>query len=67
MAQKYPHPPAPVHIAGTQRGEELVQKGHEPGRAESGRRSYRTARDSTSIDSSSREPIDPRMPCIPPQ
>ena len=60
-------PPEPTHVAGTNKGEELVrQKGHEPGRAERGSRFYRTARDSTGLNAKAREPIDPRMPSIPP-
>jgi hypothetical protein len=51
------------HTEGTSRGEEVVQqKGPEPGR-ESG---TRTARDATSINPKSRDPIDPRMPHMPP-
>ena len=51
------------HMEGTSRGEEVVQrKGPEPGR-ETG---TRTARDSTSISPESKEPIDPRMPHMPP-
>jgi hypothetical protein len=51
------------HTAGTSRGEEVVtQKGPEPGR-ETG---TRTARDSTSINPKARDPIDPRMPHMPP-
>jgi hypothetical protein len=51
------------HTDGTSRGEEVVQrKGPEPGR-ETG---TRTARDSTSINPRLRDPIDPRMPHMPP-
>jgi hypothetical protein len=51
------------HSEGTSRGEEVIfHKGPEPGR-ESG---TRTARDSTSINPRAREPIDPRMPHMPP-
>lgn len=51
------------HSEGTARGEEVVQrKGPEPGR-ETG---IRTARDSTSINPKAAEPIDPRMPHMPP-
>jgi hypothetical protein len=61
------HPPVPVHIPGTNKGEELViRKGHEPGRAERGKRGYRTSRDATSINAQDRAPIDPRMPHLPP-
>lgn len=60
-------PPNPIHVPGVHRGEELVLKrGREPGRAERGKRGYRSARDSTSINSESRGPIDPRMPEMPP-
>lgn len=52
------------HTEGTTRGEEVVlKKGREPGR-EGGK--TRTARDSTSINSKARDPIDPRMPHMPP-
>ncbi len=51
------------HSEGTSRGEEVVQrKGPEPGR-ETG---TRTARDSTSINPQAEDPIDPRMPHMPP-
>ncbi|MDQ2774285.1 MAG: hypothetical protein M3Y57_05060 [Acidobacteriota bacterium] len=51
------------HTEGTTRGEEVLrQKGPEPGR-ETG---TRTARDSTSINPKARDPIDPRMPHMPP-
>lgn len=60
-------PPRPTHVPGTNKGEELVRKhGHEPGRAERGARGYRNARDSTSVNAEAREPIDPRMPEMPP-
>ena len=58
-------PPKPVHIAGTNKGEELVrQHGREPGRHDRG--PYRTARDSTGLNADARDPIDPRMPHLPP-
>ncbi|MBV8809109.1 MAG: hypothetical protein JO033_10580 [Acidobacteriaceae bacterium] len=51
------------HTKGTHRGEEVIHsKGPEPGR-ETG---TRTARDSTSINPKARDPIDPRMPHMPP-
>jgi hypothetical protein len=51
------------HTEGTSRGEEVVQKkGPEPGR-ETG---TRTARDATSINPDARNPIDSRMPHMPP-
>jgi hypothetical protein len=53
----------PSHTPGTTRGEETVmKKGAEPGR-ETG---TRTARDATSINAKDRDPIDPRMPFLPP-
>ena len=55
----------PSHTPGTPRGEELVRKGgREPGRdcPDGGR----TARDATSINPHARDPIDPRMPHMPP-
>jgi len=59
-------PPDPVHVAGMERGEEAVFKhGTEAGRGKS-KQGYRSARDSTSIESERREPIDPAMPNIPP-
>lgn len=57
-------PPEPVHIKGTKRGEEYaIDHGREHGR---GGHHYRSARDSTSINASLREPIHPAMPSIPP-
>ncbi len=51
------------HMEGTSRGEEVLQrKGPEPG-SETGRR---TARFSTSINPEAEDPIDPRMPHMPP-
>jgi hypothetical protein len=51
------------HTEGTSRGEEvLLRKGPEPGR-ETG---TRTARDATAINPKARDPIDPRMPYLPP-
>ncbi len=56
-------PDLPAHTSGARRGEERVEKeGREPGRQ--GR--VRLARDATSINPEKREPIDPRMPHIPP-
>lgn len=55
----------PNHTPGTPRGEELVRKlGREPGR--DGPDHGRTARDATSINPAGRDPIDPRMPHMPP-
>ncbi len=54
----------PSHTPGTPRGEELVRRyGREAGR-EGG--VGRTARDATSVNAAAREPIDPRMPHLPP-
>lgn len=59
-------PPRPIHVPGTQKGEELSrQKGREPGRKERGH-TYRSARDSTGINPDEQGPIDPRMPDMPP-
>jgi hypothetical protein len=65
MARPDVSPDASAHTPGTAKGEECVRKhGREPGRND--RRSRRTARDSTSINAQDREPIDPRMPHLPP-
>jgi hypothetical protein len=61
------NPPKPTHVPGTHKGEELAaRRGREPGRAERGKRGYRSARDSTSINAEQEGPIDPRMPEMPP-
>jgi hypothetical protein len=53
------------HTPGTPRGEERVRReGREPGREDT--RKGRVARDSTSINPEARDPIDPRMPHLPP-
>ncbi len=55
----------PSHTPGTPRGEELVRRyGREAGREHTV--PARTARDATSINAADREPIDPRMPHLPP-
>ena len=55
----------PAHVPGVNKGEEyVIHSGREPGRQDEA--PHRTARDSTSIDPTSRGPIDPRMPHIPP-
>lgn len=55
----------PSHTPGAPRGEEMARKlGREAGR--DGPKGGRTARDSTSINSADREPIDPSMPNLPP-
>jgi hypothetical protein len=65
MADRDVRADLPAHTPGTPKGEERVRRhGREPGR-EDGRRG-RTARDSTSINASARDPIDPRMPHLPP-
>ncbi len=65
MAREDVRPDLPSHTAGTPKGEERVLKhGREPGRDNA--KGIRTARDSTSINPESREPIDPRMPHMPP-
>jgi hypothetical protein len=65
MASKEPTPDLPAHTPGTPKGEERVQhKGREAGRRHG--KFGRTARDSTSINPSAHDPIDPRMPHLPP-
>jgi len=60
-------PPKPVHIPGTNKGEESVlHHGREAGRGEKGKHGYRSARDSTSVNADAQGPIDPRMPEMPP-
>lgn len=57
-------PDAPAHTPGTSKGEEQIEnQGKEPGRDA---KSHRTARDSSSINVAGKEPIDPRMPHMPP-
>jgi hypothetical protein len=63
----FPNPPKPVHVEGTNKGEELVMHhGREAGREVKSKRGYRSARDSTSVNPDGHEPIDPRMPQMPP-
>jgi hypothetical protein len=60
------HPPEPVHVPGTMRGERLsLDQGKEPGRSAK-KKYYRSARDSTGISAENRGPILPTMPDIPP-
>jgi hypothetical protein len=60
-------PPKPTHVAGTHKGEEYARKrGREPGRDVKGKKGYRSARDSTSLNAEKHGPIDPRMPEMPP-
>lgn len=55
----------PAHTPGTPKGEErVIKEGREAGRRN--RRPHRTARDSTSINPEAQNPIDPRMPQMPP-
>ena len=59
------NPPRDIvaHQRGVHSGEQWTAKGgKEPGREGK----VRTARDSTSINAKSRDPIDPRMPYLPP-
>ena len=62
MAHQDVKPDTPSHTKGTNRGEELSQKSPEPGRE--GKTA--TARSSTSINPKAEDPIDPRMPHLPP-
>ncbi|MGA8108148.1 MAG: hypothetical protein WBD46_12890 [Acidobacteriaceae bacterium] len=62
MARQHTRPDAPSHTPGTHKGEEWVRSQKEPGR-ENG---TATARSSTGINAKNREPIDPRMPHLPP-
>lgn len=65
MERRDPKVELPSHTPGTPKGEELViHKGREPGRRD--QEPHRTARDSTSINAEAREPIDPKMPNMPP-
>jgi len=65
MADRDVRADLPAHTPGTPKGEERVRRhGREPGRDD--KSAARTARDSTSINASSRDPIDPRMPHLPP-
>ena len=53
------------HTPGTPKGEERVcREGREPGREDT--KGGRLARDATSISPRARQPIDPRMPNLPP-
>jgi hypothetical protein len=65
MAEREIRPDLPAHTPGTPKGEERVRRhGREPGREND--QLGRTARDSTSINPAARDPIDPRMPHLPP-
>ena len=64
MHKRY-KPPEPVHVAGIHKGEEyVIDHGREHGRG--GAESYRSARDSTSINPDKHAPIHPAIPNIPP-
>lgn len=61
------HLTEPTHVPGTNKGEETVKnKGREAGRSDADRRGYRSARDATGLNPEHRDPIDPRMPYMPP-
>jgi hypothetical protein len=65
MPNSDPSPDISAHTAGTPRGEERISReGREPGREDPN--FVRTARDATSISPGARDPIDPRMPHLPP-
>ena len=65
MAHLDPKSQISAHTPGVPKGEECVQiHGREPGRDNAKR--VRTARDATSINVAGAEPIDPRMPHLPP-
>jgi hypothetical protein len=65
MERRDVRPDLPSHTPGTPRGEERVRReGREPGREDT--KVGRVARDSTSINPRARDPIDPRMPHLPP-
>lgn len=53
---------APSHTPGTHKGEDWAKNQAEPGRGGE----TATARSSTSINAGKRNPIDPRMPHLPP-
>ncbi len=55
-------PDTPSHTPGTNKGEDWVKHGREPGREHV----YATARSSTGINAKAATPIDPRMPHMPP-
>lgn len=64
MAEQETTPDAPTHTPRTYKGEEQIKnQGKEAGRDE---KSHRSARDSSSIYVEGKEPIDPKMPQMPP-
>ena len=65
MAYLDPKSQISSHTTGVPKGEDHVKvHGREPGRNNA--KGVRTARDATSINPSAEEPIDPRMPHMPP-
>ena len=62
MARQDTTPDKPSHTPGTNRGEEWSKHQTEPGRE----KETATARYSTGINAKNRDPIDPRMPHLPP-
>lgn len=62
MVRQDVKPDTPSHTKGTHRGEEWVQQRREPGREGQ----TATARSSTGINAHAENPIDPRMPHMPP-
>lgn len=52
----------PSHTPGTHRGEGWIKHEKEPGRE----KEAASARSSTGINAAKRDPIDPRMPHLPP-
>lgn len=62
MAHQDVRPDTPSHTTGTNKGEEYARRSPEPGREGQ----TATARSSTSINPKAEEPIDPRMPHLPP-
>jgi hypothetical protein len=65
MASKEVLPDLTAHTPGTPKGEERVRRaGREPGREDT--KYGRMARDATGINAAAEDPIDPRMPHLPP-
>jgi hypothetical protein len=60
-------PPAGTHVAGVTKGEERGKHGAGAGRGEKAKRGYRSARDSTGVNSRQQSPVDPSMVEQPPQ
>ena len=52
----------PSHTPGTNKGEDWGKRGKEPGRENE----TPTARSSTGVNAKAEDPIDPRMPHLPP-